>query len=154
MSFQELGICVCIPFPKAIGLETKAMEAVNGFMAAVMKCGLGYVCGLCRTDGTPNPLPFMCCIYCLIRKAFLSSLVCAKQTYNGFVAIILLFVWEIAFCASSGVEKQTKPKPREWFVKSVITLAEVILPKAENSLWSLSSSMESSKFLTYKLMPL
>ena len=54
--------------------------------------------------------------------------------------------------ASSGLEKHTNPKPR-LRPSSYITLAEVIVPKGANSCLNLSSSMVSSKFLTYKLTP-
>lgn len=60
------------------------------------------------------------CMYLLVRIALRSSLRWARATYSGLVATILPFISVTAFVASSGEEKQTKPKPLLWD-PSVIT---------------------------------
>lgn len=60
------------------------------------------------------------CMYLLVRMALRSSLRWASATYSGLVAMILPFISVTAFVASSGEEKQTKPKPLLW-EPSVIT---------------------------------
>lgn len=60
------------------------------------------------------------CMYLLVRMALRSSRRCASATYSGLVATILPFISVTAFVASSGDEKQTKPKPLLWG-PSVIT---------------------------------
>ncbi len=82
--YLYLYLYLCLySIPKRQGLETKVMEVVDGFMAAVMWCGL------CRTDWTLNPLSH--------QKDFLSSLVCAKQTFNVFV-IVFSHIWNRQNC--------------------------------------------------------
>lgn len=60
------------------------------------------------------------CMYLFVRIALRSSLRWARATYSGLVATILPFISVTAFVASSGEEKQTKPKPLLW-EPSVIT---------------------------------
>ena len=63
------------------------------------------------------------CKYWLARWACRSSLRCANATYNGFPAMMRLFISVTAFVASSGLLKQTKPNPFDRPL-SIITLLQ------------------------------
>merc|ERR550539_59325 len=105
-------------------------------------------------------IPPICCIlipairwmYWLARWAFLSSFLWARATYSGLATMIRPFISVTALVASSGELKQTNPNPLD-LPSSHITLALVMVPYGVNSFLSLSSSMESSRFLTYKFTP-
>ncbi|KAH3681396.1 hypothetical protein WICPIJ_007665 [Wickerhamomyces pijperi] len=88
---------------------------------------------------------------CCSNWDLLTSFLWAKATYNGLPATMCWFISEMALAASSGEEKETKPKPLDLPDSSTMTLTEAMVPKAENSSFNFSSSMESSKFLMNKL---
>mmetsp|Transcript_36478 Transcript_36478/g.58740 ORF Transcript_36478/g.58740 Transcript_36478/m.58740 type:complete len:214 (+) Transcript_36478:1308-1949(+) len=136
-----------------------------------MLFGAKYVLWACGIVGTKYPAlpgwniwltcPICCpcirmlvmrCMYWEARWALRSSFLCARATYRGLATTILPFISVTALVASSGELKHTNPKPFD-LPPSVITLALVMVPNCANSFLKRSSSMLSSRFLTYKLTP-
>merc|ERR1719465_378597 len=97
----------------------------------------------------PLPPPLKRCE----RRATRCSRCSAKPTYRGLPLTIFRCISVTAFVASSGVEKQTNPKPFDVPLSSVAHFADVIFPNVQKSSFSFSSVIDSSKFLMYKLTP-
>lgn len=56
-------------------------------------------------------IPETLCMYWVAKCAFRSSFLWAKATYRGLATMMRPFISVTALVASSGDEKQTKPKP-------------------------------------------
>merc|ERR1719331_3280280 len=87
------------------------------------------------------------------RRATRCSRCSARPTYRGLPLTIFRCISVTALVASSGDEKQTKPKPFDVPLSSVEIFADVIFPNVQKSSFNLSSVIDSSKFLMYKFTP-
>ena len=90
-------------------------------------------------------------VCCASSCALLTSLLCANATKIGLFPMILPFISFCADTASSGEEKQTKPKPLELPSACFMTLEDVMVPNLSKVVRRSLSVMLSSMFLILQL---